>query len=63
MGPDFPLQRVVLSGKHLKDEPERAPGADCETRSPNDPNFEQRETRTIPLISDDEFIFTCSGRF
>lgn len=63
MGPELPLQRMVASANSLEEDPVRAPDADCTTRSPRDLNFEQRETRTIPLVSDDEFIFTCSGAF
>jgi hypothetical protein len=63
MGPEFPLQRMLAQSVGMIEDPVRSSEADCESRSPRDPNFEQPETRLIPLISDDEFVFGCSQDF
>lgn len=63
MGPDFPLQRMIAKDVGMEEDPLRSAEADCETRYPSDPEYQQREPKTISLTSDDEFIFTCSGRY
>lgn len=63
MGPDFPLQRMVAKDVGMEEDPPRTAEADCETRSKADPEYQAREPRTISLNSDDEFIFTCTGRY
>jgi len=63
MGPEFTLQRVLAADGGLAEDPDRNPDADCESRSPKDPQFEQREAKIIPLMSDDLFIFTCAGKY
>ena len=63
MGPGFPLQRVVVADEGLVEDPIRNPDADCESRSPTDPQFVERETRVISLMSDDLFVFTCRGKY
>lgn len=63
MGPEFSLQRVVAGPYWLEEDPTRNETGDCESRSLTDPEFAQRETRTINLNSDEEFIFTCRGRY
>jgi hypothetical protein len=63
MGPELPLQRMVTQDVGMEEDPARSTAADCETRHPNDPEFSLREPKVISLTSDDEFIFTCPGRY
>lgn len=63
MGPEFRMQRVVSSDLGLVEDPDRNETGDCETRYLSDPEYQTRPERVISLASDEEFIFTCRGRY
>jgi len=63
MGPDMRLQRVVASDQGLVEDPTRNEVGDCESRYFQDPEYTLRPERLINLNSDEEFIFTCRGRY
>jgi len=63
MGPEMRLQRVVPTQFGLEEDPPRNETGDCESRYLTDPEYQGRPERVINLNSDEEFIFTCRGRY
>ena len=61
MGPEMRMTRMLID-QTAEEDPPRAEGGDCEGRSLTDPLRPVVAARTIPLISDDEFYFTCADQ-